>query len=156
MQILPAFLMLPRPGTMTFPITRDLSTKRTGRKLPAGWLDYIGRSLLHATPPFLNLLLKLFAMDYILHQWRMRRNVLQVLCPYYAITSAATKRGRNLVPGNIEASASKCNGHRHPNGVIKGAAVFLSNKALRILANGFQRGGNAKLRWWKPLTTSLL
>ena len=72
------------------------------------------------------------------------------------ITSAAVKRGHTLVPGNIDASASKCNGHRHPNGVIKGAAVLLSNKALRILANGFQRGGNTKLASWKPLTTSLL
>ena len=73
-----------------------------------------------------------------------------------SITSAAAKRGHNLVPGNIEASASKCNGHRHPNGIIKGAAVFMSNKALRVLANGFQRGGNAKLSSWNSLATSLL
>ena len=73
-----------------------------------------------------------------------------------SITSGGVKRGHTLVPGNIDVSASKCNGHRHPNGIIRGAAVLLSNKALRILANGFQRGGSAKLASWKQLTTSLL
>ena len=73
-----------------------------------------------------------------------------------SIISAAAKRGHCLVPGTIDAASSKCHGHRHPNGVMKGACVFLSNKALRLLAQGFQRGGNAKLSTWRSLTTSLL
>ena len=72
------------------------------------------------------------------------------------IVSAALKRGFELCPGTITHAASKCNGHRRPNGVIRGAKVYLSNKALLLLAKGFQLGGTARLSSWEFLTTSLL
>ena len=61
-----------------------------------------------------------------------------------------------LCPGSIDYSASKCNGHRHPNGTIRGAKVFLSNKALHLLATGFKKGATAKLSTWAMLASSLL
>ena len=57
------------------------------------------------------------------------------------VSSAAIKRGFILYPGDIAHAVSKCSGHRLPNGVIRGARVLLSNKALLVLAKGFHRGG---------------
>ena len=73
-----------------------------------------------------------------------------------AVVAAAGKRNHQLCSGSTSYPASKCNGHRHPNGVIKGAKLFLGNKTLHLLANGFQRGCTAKLGTWSMLVTSLL
>ena len=73
-----------------------------------------------------------------------------------ATVAASLKLGAALCPGSIDYSASKCNGHRHPNGMIKGAKVFLSNKALHLLATGFEKGATAKLSTWAMLASSLL
>ena len=73
-----------------------------------------------------------------------------------ASVAASLKLGAALCPGVIDYSASKCNGHRHPNGTIKGAKVFLSNKALHLLATGFEKGATAKLSTWAMLASSLL
>ena len=73
-----------------------------------------------------------------------------------ATVAASLKLGAALCPGLIDYSASKCNGHRHPNGTIKGAKVFLSNKALHLLATGFEKGATAKLSTWAMLASSLL
>ena len=73
-----------------------------------------------------------------------------------ATVAASLKLGAALCPGLIDYTASKCNGHRHPNGTIKGAKVFLSNKALHLLATGFEKGATAKLSTWAMLASSLL
>ena len=73
-----------------------------------------------------------------------------------ATVAASLKLGAALCPGSIDYSASKCNGHRHPNGMIRGAKVFLSNKALHLLATGFEKGATAKLSTWAMLASSLL
>ena len=73
-----------------------------------------------------------------------------------ATVTASLKLGAALCPGSIDYSASKCNGHRHPNGTIRGAKVFLSNKALHLLATGFEKGATAKLSTWAMLASSLL
>ena len=73
-----------------------------------------------------------------------------------ATVGASLKLGAALCPGSIDYSASKCNGHRHPNGTIRGAKVFLSNKALHLLATGFEKGATAKLATWAMLASSLL
>ena len=73
-----------------------------------------------------------------------------------ATVAASLKLGAALCPGLIDYTASKCNGHRHPNGTIKGAKVFLSNKALHLLATGFEKGATAKLSTWAMLASTLL
>ena len=73
-----------------------------------------------------------------------------------ATVAASLKLGAALCPGLMDYTASKCNGHRHPNGTIKGAKVFLSNKALHLLATGFEKGATAKLSSWAMLASSLL
>ena len=73
-----------------------------------------------------------------------------------ATVAASLKLGAALCPGLLDYTASKCNGHRHPNGTIKGAKVFLSNKALHLLATGFEKGATAKLSSWAMLASSLL
>ena len=73
-----------------------------------------------------------------------------------ATIAASHKLGAQLCPGGLDYTASKCNGHRHPNGIIKGAKVFLTNKALHLLATGFEKGATAKLSTWTMLASSLL